>query len=349
MGPAYLRRPRRTRGLSCLRHSYVCMLICEYINTKSNSILDHLSVHHLSVLGDETRTRILTLLERSEFAVSELCTVLQMPQPNVSQHLKTLTCAGWLQARADGRSRHYRLAATLDRGAQELWALVRTEVAGHGIYAIDAERAGTVLDVRRRRSATFFADAAGRWDDLRAELFGPSASFAPLLGLLSCDWVVGDLGAGTGAFSEMLAPFVRGVVGIDRSAEMITAARLRLTRADNVDLRQGNLEELPITDGELDVAVRALVLHYVVDPARVLKEVHRALKPGGRVIVVDMRAHERGLGYAEEMGHVWPGFEFGQVERWLGDAGFGALRTQLLRPDPVASGPLLFLASAARS
>ena len=320
------------------------MFIFEYMNTNSTSILDH-----LSVLGDETRTRILTLLERSEFAVSELCTVLQMPQPNVSRHLKTLTCEGWLQARADGRSRHYRLATTLDRGAQELWTLVRTEVAGHGIYAIDAERAGTVLDVRRRRSAAFFADAAGRWDDLRAELFGPSASFAPLLGLLSCDWVVGDLGAGTGEFSEMLAPFVRGVVAIDRSAEMLAATRLRLEGADNVDLRQGNLEELPIADGELDVAVLALVLHYVVDPALVLKEVHRALKPGGRAIVVDMRAHERGLGYAEEMGHVWPGFELGQVERWLGDAGFGAPRTQPLRPDPVASGPLLFLASAARS
>lgn len=319
------------------------MFIFECMNTNSTSILDH-----LSALGDETRTRILTLLEQSEFTVSELCNVLQMPQPNVSRHLKTLTSEGWLRARADGRSRHYRLTPTLDRGAEQLWALVRTEVAGHGIYAIDAERAGTVLDARRLRSAAFFADAAGRWDDLRTELFGPSASFAPLLGLLNPDWVVGDLGAGTGSFSETLAPFVRRVVGIDRSAEMLAAARLRLEGVGNVDLRQGDLEELPIADGELDVAVLALVLHYVVDPALVLKEVHRALRPGGRVIVVDMRAHERGHGYAEEMGHVWPGFELGQVEHWLADAGFDAPRTQPLRPDPIASGPLLFLASAAR-
>ena len=309
----------------------------------TTSILDH-----LSALGDETRTRILTLLQGSEFTVSELCTVLQVPQPNVSRHLKTLMSEGWLRARADGRSRHYRLSPTLDHGAEELWALVRDEVAGHGIYAIDAERAGTVLDDRHRRSAAFFADAAGRWDELREELFGSSASFAPLLGLLDCDWVVGDLGAGTGAFSEMLAPFVRRVIGVDRSAEMLAAARLRLEEVDNIDLRQGDLEQLPIADGELDLAVLALVLHYVVDPALVLNEVHRALRPGGRVIVVDMRAHERGHGYAEDMGHVWPGFELRQVEQWLADAGFDAVRTQPLRPDASASGPLLFLASAVR-
>ena len=309
----------------------------------TTSILDH-----LSALGDETRTRILTLLQGSEFTVSELCTVLQVPQPNVSRHLKTLMSEGWLRARADGRSRHYRLSPTLDHGAEELWALVRDEVAGHGIYAIDAERAGTVLDDRHRRSAAFFADAAGRWDELREELFGSSASFAPLLGLLDCDWVVGDLGAGTGAFSEMLAPFVRRVIGVDRSAEMLAAARLRLEEVDNIDLRQGDLEQLPIADGELDLAVLALVLHYVVDPALVLNEVHRALRPGGRVIVVDMRAHERGHGYAEDMGHVWPGFELRQVEQWLADAGFDAVRTQPLRPAAPAPGPLLFLASAVR-
>ena len=320
------------------------MFVFEYMNTTTPSILDH-----LSALGDETRTRIIALLEQSEFTVSELCTVLQMPQPNVSRHLKTLTSEGWLQARADGRSRHYRLSPTLDRPAQELWALVQAQVAGAGIYLVDAERADSVLDVRRRRSAAFFADAAERWDDLRAELFGASASFAPLLGLLSPDWVVGDLGAGTGAFSEMLAPFVGSVVGVERSVEMLAAARLRLEGVDNVDLRQGDLEELPIVDGELDVAVLALVLHYVVDPALVFKEVHRALGPGGRVIVVDMRAHERGHGYAERMGHVWPGFELGQVEKWLADAGFDVARTHPLRPDPVASGPLLFLSSAVRS
>jgi SAM-dependent methyltransferase len=317
------------------------MFVFEYMNTIPNSALDH-----LSALGDETRTRILTLLERSEFTVSELCAVLQMPQPNVSRHLKTLASAGWLQARSEGRSRHYRITPTLDRMAEELWALVRSEVSGHGIYTIDAERAATVLDVRRRRSAAFFADAAERWDDLRTELFGPSASFAPLLGLLYPDSVVGDLGAGTGAFSEMLAPFVCRVVGIDRSEEMLAAARLRLEACDNVDLRQGDLEELPVADGELDIAVLALVLHYVVDPARVFAEVHRALSPCGQVIVVDMRAHERCHGYSGQMGHVWPGFELAQVEHWLAEAGFEAVRTQPLRPDPVASGPLLFLASA---
>ncbi|MEQ1737559.1 MAG: methyltransferase domain-containing protein [Rhodoglobus sp.] len=93
-------------------------------------------------------------------------------------------------------------------------------------------------------------------------------------------------------------------------------------------------------------AVMALVLHYVVDPPTVLAEVRRTLKPGGRLVLVDMRVHDRGPSYAEEMGHVWPGFEADRVGRWLQDAGFDAVRVVPLPPARDAVGPLLFLASA---
>jgi ArsR family transcriptional regulator len=305
-------------------------------------------LQQLHALGDEARARILALLERSEFTVGELCTVLGMAQPSVSRHLRTLADEGWVEARQEGRSRHYRLAASLAEPARALWRIVRAELADDSRLQADAERAEPILKRRRLRSTEFFSEAAERWDALRSELFGPAARLAPLIGLLDADWTVGDLGSGTGAMAETLCPFVGRVVGVDASESMLAAAAARLEGLANVELRKGELESLPVGDGELDVAVLALVLHYVVDPPRVLAEARRALRPGGRLVVMDMRRHEPGAGYAREMGHVWPGFELDRMSAWLSDAGFSAARVQPLPPEPDARGPLLFLASARR-
>lgn len=300
----------------------------------------------LHTLGDETRTRILALLDRSEFTVSELCSALQLAQPTVSRHLRTLAAEGWVEARADGRNRHYRLATDLDGPARAVWSIVREEVQGGDRYTVDAERARAVLSDRRLRSSAFFAESAGTWDATRAGLFGSATGLAPLLGLLDPSWVIGDLGVGTGALAARLAPFVRRIVGVDRSSEMLEAAAARLEGVSGVELRLGELENLPVEDGELDLAILALVLHYVVDPPAVLAEAARVLKPGARLLLLDMRRHDREREYAERMGHLWPGFEAERVEAWLRESGYGFVRLTPLPPDPDASGPLLFLASA---
>jgi ArsR family transcriptional regulator len=302
----------------------------------------------LTALGDATRTRIVALLERSELTVTELASVLQAPQPSVSRHLKTLAAEGWVEARVEGRNRHYRLAPTLDAPARELWRIVREQIGKDGVYAADAERARAVLERRRLRSAEFFSRAAERWDEVREQLFGREANLMPLLGLIPGNAVVADLGVGTGALAETLAPFASRVIGVDRSEQMLAAAALRLSAASKVELRRGELERLPIDDGELDIAMLALVLHYVVDPPAVLAEVRRSLRPGGRVSILDMRPHDRGPLYAEEMGHVWPGFDPEVVRGWLADAGFAEARAVALPPGRDARGPLLFLASAVR-
>ena len=321
------------------------MFICTFMNTHlAPPILDR-----LSALGDETRTRILALLDRSEFTVSELCSVVQVAQPTVSRHLKTLSSEGWVEARVDGRNRHYRLSPTLDEPARALWRIVRQEIGIQGAYAADAERARAVLEHRRLRSAAFFAETAERWDAMRTELFGSATGVAPLLGLIDPSWVVGDLGTGTGALAARLAPFARRVIGVDRSTEMLATAELRLTSIENAELRHGDLEALPLREGELDLAILALVLHHVVDPPTALNEVHRVLAPGGRILLLDMRAHDRGTGYPEQMGHVWPGFEPERIQAWLSDAGFTSTRVTPLPPDADATGPLLFLASARAS
>ncbi|HUF75319.1 MAG TPA: metalloregulator ArsR/SmtB family transcription factor [Longimicrobiales bacterium] len=302
----------------------------------------------LSALGDESRTRILALLERSELTVTELASVLRIAQPTVSRHLKTLAGEGWVEARADGRNRHYRIAAGLDETARELWRIVRAEIAGEGVYAVDAERARGVLERRRLRSAEFFATAAERWDEVREQLFGAAAGLAPLLGLIRAEWTVADLGVGTGALAETLAPFATRVIGVDRSEQMLAAATHRLEGHANVELRRGELESIPVPDGEVDVAVLGLVLHYVVDPPVVLDEVRRITRPGGRLLLIDMRRHEGGSLDLEDMGHVWPGFDPERMRQWLAEAGFVEIRVVPLPADPSAAGPLLFLASATR-
>jgi ubiquinone/menaquinone biosynthesis C-methylase UbiE len=171
------------------------------------------------------------------------------------------------------------------------------------------------------------------------------ADLVALLGLLDDRWTLADLGCGTGRLSELLAPNVSHLVGVDASPAMLAAARERLSVFSNVELRPGELESLPIGDHVLDAAVLALVLHHTAEPPRVLSEVRRVLKPGGRVVIVDMLPHERAE-YTQRMGHVWLGFADSQMKGWLVDAGFERVRVHDLPPDPSAKGPTLFAASA---
>ena len=148
--------------------------------------------------------------------------------------------------------------------------------------------------------------------------------------------------------NEALAPCVRRVIGVDDSATMLQAARRRLRGYANVDLRRGRLEALPIDDGALDAATCVLVLHHVPEPALALAEAGRVLRPGGRLLVVDMQPHDR-ENYQQQMGHVWLGFSDEQIGRMLADAGFGGVRIALLAPDARAKGPGLFVASGEKS
>jgi len=183
------------------------------------------------------------------------------------------------------------------------------------------------------------------WDRLRDDLFGDRFHLSALVAFADRDWTIGDLGCGTGEVSAALAPFVARVVAVDASAPMLHAAKKRLHRFDNVDLRRGELEALPIDDGRLDAATLMLVLHHVPEPARALAEVARVLQPGGRLILVDMLPHDR-ENYRHQMGHVWMGFSEEHVDRMLRESGFDGIRVVPLPPDPKAKGPGLFVATA---
>ena len=303
----------------------------------------------MSALADPTRARVLRLLERQELSVADLRGVLQLPQSTVSRHLKVLADDGWVTARSEGTSRLYRMApAGLDPAARRLWALVREESAQAPVAAQDDRRLASIVAERRTRSQAFFSSAAGQWDRLRRELFGERFDLQGLAGLLDGRWVVGDLGCGTGQLAAALAPFVRRVIAVDGSRAMLAAARRRLAGFANVALRHGELEALPIHDRALDAAVLCLALHHLPDPPAALGEAARALRPGGRLLVIDMLEHDRHE-YQQTMGHVWLGFSRARVTGWLGTAGFAGVRIAPLAPAPQAQGPALFAATARRA
>ncbi len=302
-------------------------------------------LENAATLADLTRCRILLLLQRQELTVSELCDVLQLPQSTVSRHLKVLMDGGWLRSRRDGTSHLYQRSEE-DQGASgRLWQLLGSELATVPAAAEDHRRLESVLAERRSRSQEFFSSTAGRWDRLRDELFGHRFDLLALAGLLDGDWIFGDLACGTGRVAAALAPFVSQVIAVDGSAAMLEAARGRLEGLESVEVREGHLECLPIADGELDAAALFLALHHLPQPEKAVREAARALKPGGRLLLVDMLPHGHEE-YRQEMGHVWLGFSGQQIETWLANAGFEQCRIRALSADPEAKGPGLFAATA---
>ena len=255
------------------RAVYPIIRIHEYMTAAP--VLDH-----LAALADPTRGRLLLALDRHELAVTELASALQLPQSTVSRHLKTLSDAGWVTARNDGASRRYRMAGGLDDAARGIWQLVRDPLGAQPSATVDAERLRTVLEERRSATRAFFSTAASRWDRVRSELFGARVDQSVFLALLDPSLVVGDLGCGTGAVADVIAPFVQHVIAVDDSPAMLGEARRRLDARTNVDVRDGALESLPVADAELDAALVVLALHYAPEPERVLREAVRAVKPG---------------------------------------------------------------------
>src|SRR5262245_47793916 len=162
-----------------------------------------------SALADVTRCRMLLLLDRHELTVSEMCSVLQLPQSTVSRHLKTLSDAEWVASRRDGTSRYYALALGAAGGPRSaIWDLTRSELLGREGAEInqDARRLERVLARRTEASRQFFASTAAQWDRVREEMFGREAFPKAMLSLLPSEWVIGDLGCGTGATLAMIAP-----------------------------------------------------------------------------------------------------------------------------------------------
>jgi ArsR family transcriptional regulator len=300
----------------------------------------------LSAIADGVRLRMLRVLEAEELAVGEIAQVLQLPQSTVSRRLKLLAEHDWVQRRAAGTATLYRCVSDdLPPQLRGVWAQVR-EAAGHGDeIESDLRRLRAVIADRRPGSAAFFGRVGAQWDDVSRELFGERYAGDALASLLAPGLVVADVGCGTGVFTGMLAQVADRVIGIDREPTMLDAASARLGTPRNVELRLGNAERLPIEDDSVDLVILSLVLHHLENPSIALREAARVLRPGGRVLIVDMQPHAREE-FRIEMGHRWLGVSREQLREWCQAAGLTLAGHRLLPNSPEARGPEVFAATA---
>jgi DNA-binding transcriptional ArsR family regulator/precorrin-6B methylase 2 len=293
----------------------------------------------LSALSEPIRVRLLHLLSREELGVGELARVTQTPQPTVSRHLKALRLAGWVRSRPDGPSNLFRFADLVEP-SRRLWDTVAEQAVAD---PEDLRRLHAIIALRGTDAADFFGRVADSWDQVRRDLYGDGFAAHALLSLLPPDQVIADLGCGTGVLLEALAPLITRVIGVDRESAMIEAAGRRTAQHDNVRLVEGDLRNLPIPSASVDGAVMALVLHLVAEPSVVLAEAARIVKPGSRVVVLDMLPHDRSA-YRQSMGHVHLGFSENDLASATTAAGLTLRSYRCLPPDPDAQGPGLFIA-----
>jgi ubiquinone/menaquinone biosynthesis C-methylase UbiE/DNA-binding MarR family transcriptional regulator len=302
----------------------------------------------MGCLADPTRLRLLRLLERNELGVAELCDVLQLPQSTVSRHLKVLSDQGWAKSRRQGTNHLYQLLLDeLEPSARKLWILAREQSDQWQTALHDAQRLQRILAERQSDSQAFFASAAEHWDKLRDEHYGHTFTIHALLAMLPPESVVADLGCGTGRAATLLSPYAGTVIGVDNSPAMLKAAHRRAASATNVELRLGNLEDLPIEAGTCDAALLLLGLTYLPDPAAALRESLRVLRPGGRVVIVDLISHDR-EDFRRQMDQRWPGFAPEAIQAMLQEAGYVSVAVRPLPPEAKVKGPGLFLATALR-
>jgi len=274
------------------------------------------------LLGDEARLRLLRVLagRHGRMNVTELTTVLGLAQSGVSRHLKLLKEAGLVVEERGGGFSFYRLSpALLDGGFGGMWPALQAQfesAAGSPEVRGDEARLHEVIRLRKENFDVHGTDRAQ---------FVPGRSWAAwsrALGLLLPPVEVVDIACGEGYLSVEAARWAKKVIGIDRSGEVLKRARALAERrgVSNITWKRGEIEKLPLADGSADVALLSQALHHAHEPARAISEATRILRPGGHVVVLDLREHDQAW-VRDRVGDRWLGFKDDQLRGFLQDAG----------------------------
>jgi ubiquinone/menaquinone biosynthesis C-methylase UbiE len=283
----------------------------------------------LRAAADPTRLRILLLLKAEELSVAALQEILVMGQSTISTHLSQLKHAGLVEDRRTGKSSFYRLTTTSGRGG------VLEEILGQAggetpEAATDLAAMRSVVKKRQDRMRSFFDSMAGRLG--KDYVPGKSwKSLAEALLRLMPPMTIADLGAGDGTFSLLLAQRAKHVIAVDSSARMLEVGREQAARhgIENVELRQGDMEEPPIEDAAVDLVFFSQSLHHALHPERAVRQAFRILRPDGRIVILDLSKHRfeeaREL-YADER----LGFSESELLNLLEEAGFQSVTVSIV-------------------
>jgi ubiquinone/menaquinone biosynthesis C-methylase UbiE/DNA-binding transcriptional ArsR family regulator len=287
----------------------------------------------LKLLAEPTRVRILSLLRCQELSVAELQEILSMGQSRISTQLAQLKQAGLVEDRRLGKNILYGLPTGHGEEAhalERLWEM--TSLAAEEVPEAARDRSALDLVLRKRqdKARQFFDQLAGKF----GRTYVPGRSWKGLAeGLIKLQsaHVIADLGAGEGTLSQLLAQRAEKVIALDSAPKMVEygAALAKEHGFKNLEFRLGDLEAPPIDDSSVDLALFSQALHHAARPAVAVREAYRILKPGGRILVLDLLRHDfeeaRDL-YAD----VWLGFTEVELDAFLREAGFSGIQTAIV-------------------
>ncbi len=289
----------------------------------------------LRLLGDESRVRILRLVQFEALSVAELQEILGMGQSRISMQLSQLKAAGFLEVRRAGQKSLYNLAAPL--GAE----VILSEVLERGAAEIKEsahDDAGLELILSRRKDnlRAHFDQLAGRF----GRDYVPGRSWRALSEMflrLLPPLTIADLGAGEGTLSLLMAPGAKRVIAVDNSQKMVEYASglAQKSGIENLDYRLGDLEALPIENGEVDLVLMHQTLHHALHPKKAIEEAFRILKPGGNLVILDLLKHD--FEAARELyADIWLGFSQVELLSMLREAGFESESASIVDREDVA-------------
>jgi len=292
----------------------------------------HTLLNALRAAGEPTRLRLLALLAGNELTVSELTWILDQSQPRVSRHLKLLSDARLVDRIQEGAWAFYRLA---DGGPAKavLDALVALLPADDADLERDRQRLETVRHNRAEEAAAYFRDIAESWDGIR-DLYVAESDVEQAMLAAAGDGPIGtlmDLGTGTGRILEVFADRIDRGLGIDASREMLSVARANLAEhhLGHCQVRQGDIYNLAVAAGSMDVVTIHHVLHFLDDPGAAIARAARALRPRGKLLIVDFAPHSLEI-LRSEYAHRRLGFDDAEVSAWCHAAGLEDVRVEHL-------------------
>jgi ArsR family transcriptional regulator len=303
----------------------------------------------LRALSDQTRLRIVALLENNELSVNELQEVTRLGQSRISTHLGLLTECELLCSRRDGKRSFYKLNPKADAVTADFIQLAirgAKELPEHESDHINLKR---VLQRRGEQAQVYFNQVAGRFD----RVYGPGRSwqaFGHLLLRILPPIVVADLGAGEGLLSELLARRCKKVIAVDNSEKIVAfgAAKAKKNGVKNLEFRQGDLQNPPVEANSVDLVVLSQALHHASDPAEAIRSAHHILQPGGQILILDLLKHTFEKA-GELYGDRWPGFAESDLHRWLEAAGFKRVEISIVAAEEQPPHFQTLLASGEKS
>jgi ubiquinone/menaquinone biosynthesis C-methylase UbiE/DNA-binding MarR family transcriptional regulator len=292
-----------------------------------------LNLKSFRLLGDPTRVRLLLLLEREELSVAELQEILARGQSQISTHLSQLKQAGLVEDRRTGKNIFYRLKSVVGAEGKvivQLMNVLRQAIADIPEAEQDFSALKLIIGKRRDKMRSYFDSLAGKFG--REYLPGRSwEGLAEVLLRLMPPMVIADLGAGEGTFSQLLALRAKRVIAIDNSGKMVEFGR-KLARTHgvaNLEFRLGDLEAVPLDDHAVDLAFFSQSLHHALHPEKAVGEAFRIVKPGGRIVILDLLRHQ--FEEAREMyADVWLGFTELELRSFLKKSGFRNVQTAVV-------------------